>query len=211
MAHSLLPDELSVLQHCPLFHQIPLSAIHQLLNSILYTVEEFSAHTTLYEPTCFRHCLGVVLSGQIDVTNGPVSMSHLTPGHLFGAAALYQDEDTYTTTLTVHIDSRILFLPEKVLDQLLGEYPQIRHNYLAYLSSRIRFLSARLRCLAQTDVEGKLMDYLLENQVNGRIQMSSTELAKTLSISRASLYRAFDVLETSGFLTRKGKTLIIHP
>ena len=38
---------------------------------------------------------------------------------------------------------------------------------------------------------------------------SATDLARRLSLSRASLYRAFDVLEEGGLITRTGKTITI--
>ena len=95
------------------------------------------------------------------------------------------------------------------MDRLLAEERSIRNNYLRYLTGRIRFLSGRLQSLAQTGSEGKLIRYLLANGRSGSITCSSTELARRLGISRASLYRAFEPLEEGGLIIREGKTIRI--
>ena len=104
----------------------------------------------LYDPRHFQRSLGVVLEGRIQVNKGPLIMSVLGPGELFGAAALFNDRPDYATTLTARTNCRILFLPQEDVDRLLGEEPLLRRNYLRYLSGRIRFLSGRLGALAQT-------------------------------------------------------------
>ena len=91
-----------------------------------------------------------ILSGQVQVTNGSLSVSLLRAGELFGAAALYNDAPEFAAVLTAQSPCRVLFLPQETLDRLLGEEPLLRRNYLQYLTGRIRFLSGRLRSVAQT-------------------------------------------------------------
>ena len=46
------------------------------------------------------------------------------------------------------------FSLRETLDRLLGEEPPLRRNYLRYLTGRVRFLSGRLRSVAQTGAGG---------------------------------------------------------
>ena len=94
------------------------------------------------------------------------------------------------------------------MDRLLAEQEKIRENYLRYLTGRIRFLSGRLQTLAQPGAEGKLARYLLATG-GGTVTCPATELCQRLGVSRASLYRAFSLLEDSGFILRQGKTISI--
>lgn len=162
----------------------------------------------LYDPRHFQRSLGVVLEGRIQVNKGPLIMSVLGPGELFGAAALFNDRPDYATTLTARTNCRILFLPQEDVDRLLGEEPLLRRNYLRYLSGRIRFLSGRLGALAQTGAEGKLARYLLSSG-EPSVHAPATDLAKRLGLSRASLYRAFEALESAGLIRREGKTVFV--
>ena len=100
-------------------------------------------------------------------------------------------------------------LDQALIDRLLEQHSQIRENYLRYLTGRIRFLSNRLQSLAQAGAEGKLARYLLANGQGGSVTCTASGLAQRLGISRASLYRAFEALENSTLIVRRGKTILI--
>ena len=151
----------------------------------------------------------MILSGQVQVTNGSLSVSLLRAGELFGAAALYNDAPEFAAVLKAQSPCRVLFLPQETLDRLLGEEPLLRRNYLQYLTGRIRFLSGRLRSVAQTGAEGKLARYLLTVPSGEPLRLSATDLAKRLGISRASLYRAFQALEDARLIRREGKAMYV--
>lgn len=200
--------DLSLLGRCPLLR----GASEELLRRVAAAeagLSRFSSGQVVYSPKKFRRCLGILLSGQLQVTKGELTVSLLEPGELFGAAALYSDSPEYATTITALKGSRCLLLDQALVDRLLGEEPLIRENYLRYLTGRIRFLSGRLQSLAQSGAEGKLARYLLANSTEGTLTCSATDLAQRLGISRASLYRAFDTLERGGLIARSGKTITI--
>ena len=209
MSAPLTLQQWDALMASPLFLGITRDDLAQLFALTGLSLESFSSGEPIYRPDDFRRSLGVLLSGQVRVTKSPLTVSVLQPGSLFGAAALYNEAPDYATTLTALSPCTALLIPQEILDRLLGEYPQLRQNYLRYLSGRIRFLSARLQALAAGGAEGKLSRYLLENLQDDKLVCSATELSRRLGISRASLYRAFDTLEASGLICRQGKTICV--
>jgi CRP-like cAMP-binding protein len=206
---SLTQKEVALLGRCPLLRGVPEQELLQLVQAEGASLSRFSVGQTVYSPQQFHRCLGVVLSGQLRVTKGTLTVSLLEPGDLFGAAALYYDGGSYAATLTAKRPSRCLLLDQQLMDRLLAENAQIRENYLRYLTSRIHFLSARLQSLAQSGAEGKLARYLLAHHGEGVLTCSATDLAQRLGISRATLYRAFEGLEARGLICREGKTIRI--
>lgn len=198
--------EIGLLAACPLFREVENGLLRRLTREA--DPLSFVPGQTVYEPENFRRCLGVVLSGQLQVTKGALAVSALGPGDLFGAAALYSDEPEFASTITAKRPGRCLMLDQALVDRLLAEQSQIRENYLRYLTGRIRFLSGRLQTLAQSGVEGKLARYLLAAGT-GELTCSAIQLCQRLGISRASLYRAFADLEDSGLITRRGKTITV--
>lgn len=204
----LTPEEISLLASCPLFRGVEENLLRRLTEAEGAEQSAFDPGQVVYAPGNFRRSLGVVLSGQLQVTKGALAVSVLEPGDLFGAAALYSDEAEFAATITAKRPSRCLMLGQRLVDRLLAEQSQIRENYLRYLTGRIRFLSGRLQTLAQPGVEGKLARYLLAGG-GGTVTCSATELSQRLGVSRASLYRAFSALEDSGLILRKGKTITI--
>ncbi len=201
----LTQEEIALLANGPLFRGVDGTLLRSLAEFDGASLARFDPGV-VYSPQHFRRSLGVVLSGQLQVTKGALAVSVLEPGDLFGAAALYSDEPEFATTITARGPSRCLMLEHALVDRLLAEQGQIRENYLRYLTGRIRFLSGRLQTLAQPGVEGKLARYLL---ANGGSSCPATELSQRLGVSRASLYRAFTSLEENGLITRNGKTISI--
>ena len=204
-ALSLTREEISLLAACPLFRGADGDLLGSLTELEGAGLVQFDSGV-VYSPRHFRRSLGVVLSGQLQVTKGALAVSVLEPGDLFGAAALYSDEPEFATTITARGPSRCLMLEQALVDRLLAEHGQIRENYLRYLTGRIRFLSGRLQTLAQPGAEGKLARYLL---AGGGSSCPATQLCQRLGVSRASLYRAFAALEDSGLIRRTGKTITV--
>ena len=202
----LTEEETALLSACPLFQGTEKGLLRQLAEEAERT--EFSSGQVVYSPRHFRRSLGVVLSGQLQVTKGTLAVSALEPGDLFGAAALYSGEREFASTITAKGASRCLMLDQQLMDRLLAEHSQIRENYLRYLTGRIRFLSGRLQTLAQPGVEGKLARYLMAAG-SGTVTCPAAQLCQRLGVSRASLYRAFSALEDSGLILRQGKTITI--
>lgn len=202
-------EERRALESCSLLAGVDRAAVGRILEKPGAVVSTFAGGQEVYTPEHFQRRLGVLLSGELRVTKGNLSVSVLEPGDLFGAAALYS-EGAFSTTITAMRDSRCLLLDQELVDALLAEDRTIRANYLGYLTGRIRFLSGRLQSLAQPGAEGKLARYLLANGGEGKLTCSATDLAKRLGISRASLYRAFEAMEEAGLISRKGKTIFVN-
>lgn len=203
-------EDLSVCLDSELLGACSPALLLEILTSSKADFLNFPAGAVIYSPHHFRRCLGVVLDGELLVTKGELSVSILSPGEVFGAAALYSDAPEFATTITARRDSRCLLLSQKLVDQLISRDTGFRERYLRYLTGRIHFLSSRLDSLSRHGAESKLGRYLLVNaDQNHTLTCSATELAKRLGLGRASLYRAFEVLEDSGLITRQGKTITI--
>lgn len=210
MDTALTAAEWQALSDCPLLEGASPELVLRVASDAQTRVCRYSSGEVVYSPGRFLRCLGVLLRGTVEVTQGETSVSVLQPGELFGAAALYNDLPRFATTLTARGDCRALLIPQSQLDGLLGREELLRHNYLRYLSGRIRFLSARLQSLSAGGGEERLVRYLLTNHQDGAVHCSATGLAKRLGISRSSLYRAFEDLEARGLIRREGKTVLVH-
>ena len=207
MAAEITREELLLLERCPFFRGADEALLRRVLVLPGVTAEAFSAGETVYQPHQFRRCLGFLLAGQVQVTNAALSVSVLEAGELFGAAALYNDLPDYATTLTARTPCRVLLLPQALVEELMGRFPEVCRSYVAYLSERIRFLSGKIDALTAGSAERKVAQYLL-SRLDGEwaeLDCSATGLAQRLGVSRASLYRALDALEARGAVRRVGK------
>ena len=166
---------------------------------------------TIYTPEDFRRCLGLLVSGTVQVSKENLIVSVLGPGELFGAAALFNDEEAYVTTLTARSDCDLVFFPQSLVEDLMSSCPAVARSYISYLSGRIRFLNGKIQGLIAPTAERKLEQYLAAHVRDDWVELDcpATGLAKRLNVSRASLYRAFDALEAAGAIRREGKRIRI--
>lgn len=162
----------------------------------------------VYGPKRFRRCLGVVLRGRVQVRRESLLMSTLSAGDVFGAAALFTGGGDYPTTLTALTRCEALLIPEESVRRLLRESGPFAEDYAVYLSGRIRFLSQRLETVSNPSAEGKLARYLLDSGGDS-LTLPAAALCQRLGVGRATLYRAFEALESAGAIAREGKTIRI--
>lgn len=201
-------DTLNILTGHPLFVGVGSTTMRRLVD----TAEELHASRgeSIYTPQCFRRCLGFIAAGRVRVSKQALVVSILRAGDVFGAAALFNADSEYATTLTALTDCTVLLIPQIAVTLLLHDSPQFAENYVRYLSGRIQFLSARLNAVTAGSAERKLGQFLLtQADEKGTLRISATQLSARLGVGRASLYRAFDALEGAGAIERVGKEIHI--
>ena len=208
---TLEPEEVSRVRSCPLFTGMEEAEVLSALAADGVHRLRYRKGEIIYRPHEFSRKLGILLSGSIAVTKGEFPVSRLRPGDLFGAAALYNEEPDYVTTLNVLSDCAVVFMSQDWLENQMELRPALRCNYIRYLSGRIRFLSGKLEELTGPTAEAKLFHYLAQRARQGAVELdcSMTELAKRLGMGRASLYRALDALEGEGTIKRTGRTVFL--
>lgn len=211
----LTAQELETVCASPLFQDYSPEQLNALLRITDCDVRRYARGAELCSPANFRKELAIVLSGQILVTKGggELVVSTLSPGDLYGAAALFNDEPDYVSTLTAKSAASVLTFSQETVQQLIDIQPVFRRSYIRYLSCRIRFLSGKIDALIQGSGEKKLRAWLV-SQMDERSEIlltcSMTELAARLNIGRASLYRELQKLEERGALVRKGKRILVR-
>lgn len=153
--------------------------------------------------------LGVIALGSARAVKpgkaGPVTMSRLSYGDVFGAVTVMNGELPPTSAIAVRQVTAVVFTPE-AFEELLKNSFALTKNYCAYLISRIRFLTDRVECMAGGSASEKLLRYLETNAKNGvfHVSFGMDTLARAISMSRATLYRSLSDLEKYGKIARSG-------
>ncbi len=202
--------QLEILKGTFLFRGLEAEEIDRLLGGQAQ-IAAYRKGEVIYSPFSFRRELGILLRGNLTVTKGSLTVSELGVGDLFGAAALFTDEELYVSTLTAARRCEVLFLSQRTVSRLIDESAPVRENYLRYLAQRIRFLSAKVDALSSGSGERKLSGFLLTNAgEDGVITVKSlTDLASRLGVARATLYRELDKLMDAGVIAKSGKTITV--
>lgn len=200
-----------------LFRGAPDTVLRKVAAATDCEMRSFAKGETVYSEKSFSRSLGVVLDGSLRVTKDNADghamiMSTLVSGSLFGAAALFNDEEQYVTNISALEESRIVFFSQRLVERMIRREPHIAENYIKYLSERILFLNKKMYLLTAGTAEQRLAGFLLDNLPccqAAELPLPMNKLASALNISRASLYRAMDALCEGGAVVKTGKKICI--
>ncbi len=215
MAADLTRGQLSLIAGSFLFDRMDEIVVERIVSDQACVVETYGKGQVIYDRTHFRRCLGLILSGRVRVEKpaargSAMLISVLGQGDCFGASVLFSGRTMFPTLLTAESPTEVLFIPEERIHWAMRRDFSITENYIRYLSDRVWFLNETIANLTAGTVEQRVARFLLERaDGEGRITVSMSGLARQLSVSRASLYRALDSLEETGAIHRQGRTIVI--
>ena len=162
--------------------------------------------------------LCVILSGSAVVYSSDserqVVLRTLGRGNMFGVASLFGGSEDLISRVKAKSPCTVLFIQETALGRLFESSSRAMYNYIGYLTGRIRFLTGRIACFTAGSAERRLALYIssLCSEANSNeitLDVPAVTLSDILNIGRASLYRAFEKLESDGLIIKKGKFLTI--
>ncbi len=144
--------------------------------------------------------------------NHKAPLRYLSEGDTFGAASLYGTPTSHRTKVIAQEHMKTAILTIELITELIENESEIALNYIRFLSDRVSFLNRKIAAFSAGSAEEKFALYLLslpyENEIL-QLSESYTNIAKTLDIGRASLYRAIENFENSGIISRSGKSILI--
>ncbi len=197
----------------PLFRRTDPKQIRQALESYGHGLCEIHADGLLRSPHDRAGTVGLLLSGSATVMTPDPSRSvllrHLSAGDLFGVANLFSSEPFISTIRATTACTCVIFT-EAAISYLLEQSPTFRMDYIAFLSGRICFLNRKIGYLTAGSAERRLALYLASFASEDIVLTESiSSLSELLDLGRASIYRAFDRLQSDGFLIKDGRHITL--
>ncbi len=212
-----MKEKIEMLSRLPLFEGVEEDKIAQMLR--FGTVErDFRRDEVIESCENGENRLCVILSGSAVVYSSDsgrqVVLRTLGRGNMFGVASLFGGSEDYISRVKAKVSCSVLFISETALGQLFESNSRAMYNYIGFLTGRIRFLTGRIACFTAGSAERRLALYIssLCSEANSNeivLDVPAVTLSDILNVGRASLYRAFEKLETDGLIKKNGKTLTI--
>lgn len=196
------PPETDFLKNLFLFKNVPEEVLQSSVNLITVETKEYKAKERIYSPNNYEHKLGFVLSGKclierIKTKGEPVPLNVVVPGESFGIMAVLTNQDEYPTQISAITPSKILFINQHDVLNLIKSNQTIAMNVISFLADRISFLNKKIATFSSDTVEQKLASYILsEYSKNGTnpFTFNCKRSAEAINAGRASLYRAINSL-----------------
>jgi CRP-like cAMP-binding protein len=105
-----------------------------------------------------------------------------------------------------------LFIPQDAIEELFSKSMLAVKNYIAFLAGRVQFLNRKIEGFTLDGATQRLAMYLIDHSdTDGKVALpfGMNKLAAQLSIGRASLYRAEQILVQKGLIERSGRMIHI--
>lgn len=159
--------------------------------------------------------VGIIISGKACIfsadTEKNVMLKSISESAIFGISTLYSEDSLFPTRICAKSACKVLFISSSAVRALIENDRSVMRSFMRILSNKVVYLNRKIASLTAGTAERKLSVFLSENSTSGifTFTTSVSALAAMLDIGRASLYRAFDKLESDGFIERKDKTVIL--
>ena len=204
---------IEILKSSPIFCKASEENISSALSGSACFIAEYELGENVAPPKGFGKCVGFIFGGKAKVYSSDgdrnVLLRSMSAGDIFGVASLFGDGGEISTIVAGR-GCKVMFIEAISVLHLLEADKDFMHEYLLFLSDRIRFLNRKITFYTSGSAERRLAYYLSSfnaSEIEPDIPMNS--LCELLDIGRASLYRAFDKLTDDGFIKRDGDTIII--
>lgn len=154
-----------------------------------------------------EYYVGVIEGGEVSVycisSDGvEVNMTVLSRGDVFGISNIFEKE-SLDTVLKCKSDVKVVFYPKSCFIEMLKNDIDVALEYLSYCNKKIQFLLKKIEFLNIQSSKNKIIEYLLQRNDDDNIvwlDCSKEELSKRLGLSRASLYRELQFLQSEDCL-----------
>ena len=172
----------------------------------------FASGEKIYSTDSYEKCLGVVLSGKLEMfgTSGvnTVRLNTAQTGDCFGAAAIFGASEYYVSVVCAKTSAEVLFITEKEMEAFIRSDPDLAVAYIGFLSGKIRFLNRKITSFTAKNVDAATAQALLEHK-DDAFCVNMSRLCKQLDVGRTSLYRSFENLAGLGIIEYTDGTVTI--
>lgn len=150
---------------------------------------------------------GLIVSGRADVYSispdgGETILSTLSIGDCFGISNLFGQE--LVTRIICPIGCEAAFISKEAIRKKLLSDSVFAERYMRLLNNKITFLTTRVAILTAQSSRAKLAHYLIsrcDSKNSVLLSCSKEQLAKSLDMSRAALFREFALLTKEGVIS----------
>lgn len=154
---------------------------------------------------------GSIVVDKVDINGRRVIINQFTkPGTIFGEVYLFIGRSLDYNCIST-VNSKVLEIPKEALFEDEKTSNIIKKNLITILANKAFHLSRRLQVVSSFSLRQKIINYLLQEEVDGVINLlvNREEFSNLLSVSRPSLSRELMNMENDGLIKVENKKITI--
>ena len=210
-------DDILTVQHSFLFDTINEEEVQKILETVAYTVSEYSKGEAVITPESYHRGLCIVLSGKCEIIRHKqdgekILLNEAIPSDVFGIISLFSEGEDFPTSIYAKTRARVMFIEATEATRLIESDSRLSRNTIKFLISRVEFLNEKIATFSSDNVVQKLARHLLSiyhQQGVREFEFNKKQSSLALNSGRASLYRAMDSLSSMGIIKYDSKKIYI--
>jgi len=147
----------------------------------------------------------LILKGKAEARKGSVLLRTFAPGDVTGVSTLFGGDEVMESDIIARSRLEVMIFPREAVRAALRSDAAFSENYIAFLSTRIRFLSSVISRCSGAGPEARTARFLCETacEKGDCFGINASRAAVALDMSRATFYRALSALEKQRLIGRE--------
>ena len=135
----------------------------------------------------------------------------LAPGFIFGKSSFYP------VSLYAEMDCVIMAVTKEIFEDVMLSNKKLTLNFLNIISNQTQFLSRKIKFLQLKNIKSKIAHFLIstsrrQDSLKIKTGQSQTQMAELFGVTRPSLSRTLNEIQSDGIIKINGKEIeILHP
>lgn len=185
---------------------------------------KYSAKSTVVHAGDASDALYYLVKGSVtvlieDEDGREMVVAYLNAGDFFGEMGLFDAEETRSAWIKAKSECEVAEISYAKFHELVKEDPSILFALSAQMAHRLRETTRKVGDLAFVDVTGRVAHALLDlsrqpdamTHPDGmQIKVTRQEIGRIVGCSREMVGRVLKNLEEQGYVSAKGKTMVVY-
>lgn len=214
--------ELLAIAQSPIFKNIEITLLQKILESHQPNIRNYKKNEIVWLQDQRLDKLIIVIDGKLKAQMASddgkvINMEEFISYEPVAVPVLLSKDQILPVTIHALVDTEIFCLSKEMLLKCCMANQTILENTMSIMSSKMEFLSRKIKFLQLHNIKQKIASTLLrlsenEGNLTFRLKLTKEELAKEMAITRPSLSREFSNLVQSGIISQdKDEISILDP
>lgn len=193
---------------CPLCQSIPKEQRDSFIKDLRYTIRRFSKGEMLISQGAPLDVLYIVVSGEFttemsDEKGDYITVENIKAPNPLAAGIVFANNNFAPVSAISTTDSVAVIIPKENVYQLMSKYDEFMKAYLEYISSKVSFLTERLRLSSLRSIRAKVAYYVIKESKGEQefnLKVSKEDLSRLFGVSRPALVTVMMQMAEEGLI-----------
>jgi CRP-like cAMP-binding protein len=197
---------------CPICRNIPFHERESFLDALNIKTKSYKKGEWIAQQGDMVKALYILLKGSVKAEmlseSGTIlNIETIHAPNPLAPAFLFAENNKFPVDVVALEDVEVILISKESIMKQLAHNADFLQGFMTFNSSRVHFLSERLKLLSTKTIKGKLAQYILArtNNMCFTMDMNQTTLAEYFGVTRPSLSRSIAEMIDEEIISLKGK------